>query len=53
MWPYDHFRTRENNLRIDWLLRSIPRNLHRRSQSLPPALVPKSYDLIRYWLSFV
>jgi hypothetical protein len=50
MWPYDHFRIRENNLRIDWLLRSVPRNLHRRSRSLPPALVPKSYDLIRYWI---
>ena len=25
MWPYDHFRTRENDLRIDSLLRSVPR----------------------------
>jgi hypothetical protein len=51
MWPYDHLRIREKNLRrVKWPLRPVPRNLHGRSQSLPRALVPKSYDLIRYWI---
>jgi Domain of unknown function (DUF4136) len=27
MWPYDHFRIREKNLRIDWLLRPLRRTL--------------------------